>query len=543
MKLLLKTVIVAVTVILNAGCSSERFGREAEILAQDLSRKQLIGQMLMFAVPGKEINETASANMRKYLPGGIILFGYNLSDREQTARLIDNLQEHSMEASGIPLFVSIDQEGGRVWRVVDGATQFPGAMTAGVCGDRGLARKWGTITGLELRRLGINMNLAPVLDVNNNPDNPVINTRSFGSDAEVVSEMGAAYIKGMRDGRCIAVGKHFPGHGDTNRDSHLVLPIIRSTIKMLRSLELVPFKRAIDAGVDCIMTAHIAYPGILKSDESATVSKFFLTEILRKELGFNGIIMTDDMEMNAISKEMDVGRGAVRAIDAGADIVLLSSYGKHVKKIFTEIESALDEGAITEERLRSSVRKILELKIRYGLISIEEGNIRRASFTLDDKQREILKGAEGVNGDISRCGIGFHGDLKLIRGRGPVFCVTRNSVLRRVLRERKNIYLAQNLRDIDGMGGHDPEVIWYHHDQGDPSELKRVRIFAEKRKLPLVVVATGNPFPAAVGGHAENMLITFSNTSESLVQAGKCLLGEYDPKTGMNLNLGFPDPK
>ncbi len=540
MHLFYKVFMIISAVLLFLGCAPKRYDKEAEQLAGSLSRKQLVGQMLMFAVPGKGLTETARKNMREYNPGGIILFGYNLRGKKQTARFIDNLQQLSMGESGIPLFISIDQEGGRVWRITDGVTQFPGAMAAGVCGDRQLVRDWGKVTGLELRRIGVNMNLAPVLDVNNNPDNPVINTRSFGSDVDTVSDMGEAYIRGMGKGRCIAVGKHFPGHGNTNRDSHLVLPVIRSTMDELRSLELVPFKRAIKSGVDCMMTAHIAFPEVLDSGKSATVSEYFLTDILRKELGFRGVILTDDMEMNAISKEMDVGDGAVSSIRAGADIVLLSSYGRHVARIVDRIEEALNSKLLTEERLRASVQKILELKIRYGILKIEEGTVKREVFALTEEEQETVKGAETLNRKLSRCGIMYHGDLSYIRGEGPVVCVTGSPVLRGILRGRENIRIARTMRELSGLSLNAEPVLWYHLDRSDPSSLGMVREYAVGRNMPLVVIATGNPFPAIRGGAAENMLISFSNTGESLRQVGRCLAGEFAPKTSVDLNLGFP---
>lgn len=238
-----------------AACSPYRY-EEVIPVVEKMTIEQKIGQMLMPAVPGSKIG-TASRNIVKdFMPGGIILFGFNLENRQQTARFIEELQAASMQHSGIPLYISIDQEGGRVKRIRDGVTQFPGNLAFGVADDKKLMYTAARVTGLQLRLMGVNMNLAPVLDVNNNPLNPVINLRSFGSEPEIVSRMGVSYIKGLQDGRCIAVGKHFPGHGDTDRDSHHTLPVISYDMKRLKKVELAPFRKAIDAGVEGIMTAQ-----------------------------------------------------------------------------------------------------------------------------------------------------------------------------------------------------------------------------------------------------------------------------------------------
>jgi len=208
--------------------------RQAQIITHNLTLEQKTGQLLMFALPGQSINKDNSGLIRKYLPGGIIIFGYNAGENSDLPGFINELQQESLNGSGIPLFVSTDQEGGRVIRVKKGITQFPGNLAAGVSENYNGIRKMAQITGMELRIQGINMNLAPVVDVNNNPLNPVINTRSFGSDPEVAAKAGASYIEGLQSAGCIAVAKHFPGHGDTESDSHHVLPVINHDMERLK---------------------------------------------------------------------------------------------------------------------------------------------------------------------------------------------------------------------------------------------------------------------------------------------------------------------
>ncbi|TFH42525.1 MAG: glycoside hydrolase family 3 protein, partial [Chrysiogenales bacterium] len=197
-----------ITACVISGCAQKRYDGEALLISRMMDLDRKIGQMIMVAIPGSEMSRDTERILERYKPGGVILFGYNLSSFESNRRFIASMQESSMRHSGVPLFVSIDQEGGRVVRIVSGITQFPGTMAAGVAGNARLAYHWGRALGLQLRDTGVNMNLAPVLDVNNNPRNPVINTRSFGPDPRLVAKLGAAYIKGLQESRCIAVGKH-----------------------------------------------------------------------------------------------------------------------------------------------------------------------------------------------------------------------------------------------------------------------------------------------------------------------------------------------
>ena len=346
--------------------------RVAQIITDNLTLEQKTGQIIMFALPGQSVNKDNSELIRKYLPGGIILFGYNVGENSDLPGFIDELQQESMNRSSIPLFVSTDQEGGRVIRITKGITRFPGNLAAGVSERYNDIKKMARITGMELRSRGINMNLAPVLDINNNPVNPVINTRSFGSNPVVTAKAGASYISGLQSAGCIAVAKHFPGHGDTESDSHHVLPVINHDMERLKKVELVPFYKAIKEKVECIMSAHIHFPYVTENDEPATLSKFFLTDLLRVEMKFNGIVMTDDLEMNAVSGKMDLGEAAVKSFLAGSDVILVSSYGKNIPVIYNALLSAVKEGTISMDRLNKSGNRIIELKLRYKIAGYNE---------------------------------------------------------------------------------------------------------------------------------------------------------------------------
>ncbi|MBN1496806.1 MAG: glycoside hydrolase family 3 protein [Spirochaetes bacterium] len=503
--------------------------------------------MIMVAVPGTEMSPDIDRILKEYLPGGVILFGYNLSSFEGNKKLIRDMQDAACGYSGMPLFVSIDQEGGRVVRIVSGVTQFPGAMAAGVSGVDGLAYRWGRSLGVELRMTGVNMNLAPVLDVNNNPRNPVINTRSFGSDPGLVAELGAAYLLGLQASRCIAVGKHFPGHGDTDIDSHLELPVIRYDMERLSRVELVPFKKAVAAGLECMMTAHIAYPLILGSDDPATVSKRFLTGMLRDEMRFRGLVITDDMEMHAISRRQELGEAAVRSILAGADIILISSYERSIPAIVGAITAAVREKRVSMERIDASVTRIIETKIRYGIASCKDGTCGQAAYVPADADRKALADAERVNEALSRRGILYFGPRELLRpppGTVRVF-VTKSGIMRHGLAGVNNGIIVDSIgalpasRALKGKRA----VMYLHMAQPDLSSIRRAAAFCAKRGVDLVLVSSGNPFPATVSGIVTAGLLSFSDTGESVRQLARCLKGAFEPATGGSLLLGVGDER
>lgn len=325
---------------------------------EKMSLEEKAGQLFQVGFSGKEPTTEIERMILEYKVGGIILFSRNIKGPEQLIALTRSLQKPAAK----PLLISTDQEGGLVNRI-QGLTHFPSNMVLGAGGDANLARLQGQAMGRELRACGINMNLAPVLDVNNNQANPVIGVRSYGEDPELVARLGCAVIAGLQEEGVAACGKHFPGHGDTEIDSHLSLPVIEHGRERLERIEFFPFRRAIAAGLESIMTAHIFFPAIAeKEDLPATLSRNVLTRLLREEMGFTGLIITDCMEMKAIADNFGTTRGAVQAIAAGADMVLIShDYKLQVAAIRGVIEAAR-EGIINEERINSAVGRILSLK-------------------------------------------------------------------------------------------------------------------------------------------------------------------------------------
>ncbi len=371
-----------------------------------MSDEEKAGQVIHISIPGKELDEVAISEIKRIKPGGIILFGTNLGKSREIFDLTESLQEQAKKQKILPLFISTDQEGGRVIRVKKGVTEFPGAMALGQTGNEKYAYDVGFITSYQLSRLGINLLLAPSLDINNNPDNPVINTRSFGSDLDTVNKIATSYEKGARDGGALPVIKHFPGHGDTNVDSHLGLPIIDKDLEQILNFELIPFQRAIENGARAVMSAHIVYPKI-DPNFPATLSKDILTGILRERFKFDGIIMTDAMEMDAISKSYKKEKRGNLAILSGADIVLLTSWGKTTAEYYDMILDGIkkkefvvgDKDFLTEALVRQ-----ISAKIEFGLfqysnspIEVVEPDIVQALQIRENKIKEKIAEYKKIN--------------------------------------------------------------------------------------------------------------------------------------------------
>jgi len=541
-------------------CPVRKMHREASDIVKNLTLEQKLGMLLMVGVPSNTMTGEVRRLIENYKPGGIILFGYNIAAKKTTEKFIDDMQRESMRVTGFPLFISLDQESGRVIRIMDGATQFPGAMAMGITDDEELVKTSARILGMQLRVMGVNMNLAPVLDVNNNPRNPVINTRAFGSSPVVVSRMGVAYLVGLQGALCIAVGKHFPGHGDTADDSHLTLPVIPYNLARLMDIELVPFIEAIGRGIDGIMTAHIAYPEIQKDNSPATLSKYFLTDLLRTRMGFEGITMTDDMEMHAISRNYNIGDAAVKAVKAGVDIILISSYGRGVRQIRDSLRRAVEKGELSMERVDASVKRIMELKLRYKIMDVVNGQVVYRDKVFAEEEMEILAHAESVNRKLSRMAIYAHNFddtlADMLRDRKQeLYIITENSYLRTGIAA-----LCGSRAKFIGIGGISTIPVPDGEKKGDekeegkkprkplvlfqffetsPSTISQVAKICRDRELPLCLLATGNPFPVAEVKDLPPTIFTFSATKVSLEELAECVSGSFAPRREINFDLGF----
>jgi beta-N-acetylhexosaminidase len=260
--------------------------------------------------------------------------------------------------------IAIDQEGGRVSRLPEGFTIFPPCAALGFASDSMLTYEVAATTAAELKAVGINMNMAPVLDINTNAGNPIIGDRAFSTKPATVCELGLATIAGLQDNKIVACGKHFPGHGDTTQDSHLELPVVASTFERMHDLELRPFRHAIDNELATIMTAHVSYPKI-DAQFPATLSYIILTDLLRDQLHFKGVIVTDDMEMRAIIDHYGIEDASLKAFQAGADIILICKERDRQVAAMEAMYRAVKDGAISERRLDASLHRIARVKERF----------------------------------------------------------------------------------------------------------------------------------------------------------------------------------
>ncbi|SDX47318.1 beta-N-acetylhexosaminidase [Marininema mesophilum] len=336
-----------------------------------MTLEEKVGQLFIVGfhngdAPAYEMNQQAKRLISQKYVGGIILFDRNVGTPRQVGELSNQLQRTAQtSSSGIPLLISVDQEGGAVARLKQGVTLFPGNMVLGASRDEKLAYQAGKVTASELRAMGINMDFAPSLDINNQPANPIIGVRSYGSDPTLVSKMGIAQMRGFRDGNVLSVVKHFPGHGDTSTDSHIGLPTVDQPYSRLNNVELRPFKAAIKADADAIMSAHITFPAIDPTPGlPGTLSKKVLTGLLRERLGYQGVIITDDMEMGAIIKNYGTAEATVRAVKAGADLILISHDLTRQEQSINAVLNAVHKGIISEKRINDSLRRILKMKAK-----------------------------------------------------------------------------------------------------------------------------------------------------------------------------------
>ena len=402
--------------------TTETASPQVEKLLEDMPLKQKVTQMIMpdfrkWQEAGQEspqdltkVNAEVAEAIDKYDFGGVILFAENVKETKQTLALTQDMQKAAIENKAnngkIPLLLAIDQEGGIVYRLGSG-TALPGNMAIGATNDPKLATEAGQIIGRELSALGLNVDFAPVLDTNNNPQNPVIGLRSFSSDPNRVAYLGIPMMKGIQDYNVAVAAKHFPGHGDTAVDSHTGLPLVDKSLTELEKLELLPFKKAMDEGVDLLMTAHIQYPQIEKdqvvSKETgekiyvpATLSDDILTGLVRKKYGYKGVIVSDAMGMDAIAKNFGEVEAVKMAIKAGVDLVLMPTTLRSkadltkIDTIVDAVVNAVQTGDISEDRLNESVRRILTLKEKRGVLNF------------DPSARTAEKAEEAVGSSLNR---------------------------------------------------------------------------------------------------------------------------------------------
>ena len=363
----------------------------AEAILNKMTLEEKIGQLLVVGFPQDTKDEVIADYIDRYKVCGFILFRRNYANFDTQYSLVKNLKTRNSLKNPLPLFIAVDEEGGTVSRLPKGGTHFPDAKLVGKAGDLGLTAKSGEVIGQELKASGINLNFAPVLDIVDSSENKLLIKRSYGSSAEAVTSHGTAFISGLQSEGVIASPKHFPGHGATNVDSHGKLPVINIDKTTFEGRELLPFKAAIEQGLDTVMVGHLAYPKLDPSGLPATMSQYFLTDILRKELGFTGIAISDEIEMYGyMNGKASLEECVVASFNAGLDVFVVGHTKKIQDRVFSALKDACSKGGITEERLNESVMRIIKVKLKHKLSDKMEYSLEEARDIFGSKEHMAI---------------------------------------------------------------------------------------------------------------------------------------------------------
>ncbi|WJY27551.1 glycoside hydrolase family 3 protein [Sporosarcina trichiuri] len=531
-----------------------------------MSLEEKVGQMLMpdfRTMNGKHITELTpeiEALVKKYHLGGVILFRENVVTTEQTARLVADYQKAS-EKYG--LLMSIDQEGGIVTRLQSG-TDMPGNMALGAARSEELAHQVGQAIGEELHALGINMNFAPSFDINNNPDNPVIGVRSFSEDPELTAKLGVAYTNGLQGTGTSGTAKHFPGHGDTAVDSHLGLPEVPYYKERLKQVELYPFQQAMDAGVDAIMTAHVTFPKIddttviSKKDGTpitvpATLSHKVLTELMRDEMGYDGLITTDALNMNAIAEHFGPVDAVIRAVQAGTDLVLMPV---GLESVADGLLDAVQSGKISEQRIEQSMERILSLKLKRGIVKEEapapiESVIANAEKTVgsdEHKQVERDVAEKSVtlvkNDNVLPLNAAAEDKIAVVGSSyiDELFTAVKKRHANTVLIKKGEPLTDEELAQLDGVSAIIVGTTTSTVAGRSPShpQMQMVNELIGKTDVPVIAIGVRNPYDIMAYPEVDVYLAQYSFRTASFEASASAIFGEIAPQG--KLPVTIPDP-
>ncbi len=572
-----KLLIVFLTALLAAGCARPKEAEEtpAEDVQQetandpDLSRAQgllegmdnhaKLEQLLVLSIqtyngePFTSMNEEAASFFDSHAFGGFILFSSNVGSISDAAVLTDDLQRHTLTDNRIPMLIAMDQEGGNLTRISHG-TITPGNMALGASGNAALAKASASILGNELSAIGVNTDFAPDADINNEPANPVIGLRSFSDDPALTSTMVAAYIQGLDEAGIVACAKHFPGHGNTTTDSHTGLPVVNSTKEELETMELVPFHKAVEQSVDMIMSAHICFPQIEKDtyisklDSSkitlpSTLSDELIQGILRQELGYNGVVITDSLLMDAVSEHFDPIDAAVLALNAGVDMLLMPVRIEDAGG-FAQVDqylSALEEkigSDIPQERLDEAVTRVLRMKSHNGILEVTPSEDIEARKTNAVEMVGRIENHESERAIADQCitVLRNENDLLPFTGAGTiVFAAPQGSQMNAMQKGMEqllgeidlvaspvyiNYRYGQNLNDVlNAVPGASLVVIssWLDNmSQFDPSEsimipsVQQVIDSCHTSGIPCIVISSGLPYDLSCYDNADALLAVYN---------------------------------
>ncbi|MCO7128047.1 beta-N-acetylhexosaminidase [Sporolactobacillus shoreicorticis] len=516
-----------------------------------------IGQLMVFGFGGKQITPELKKMIHENKLGCIILFSRNLAEPSQIHQLTNELQSEAKKAGHqYPLMICTDQENGAVRRLGKGSTAFPGSMVLGATHNVNNAYEVAKMTSEELKNVGINWNLAPVIDVNNNPLNPVICTRSFGEDPQNVAEMGKAFMRGLQENGIISTLKHFPGHGDTGVDSHLDLPIIKHSMGRLEKVELVPFHCCIDAGADVIMSAHIYFPALEKQYAlPATLSKNILTGLLRERLHFQGVITTDCLEMKAIADHFGTARGAVMALKAGADMVMVShTYEKQIETL-NQVAKAVETRQIDGDSIIKSIERVHRLKKKYlnwqDALNPESISVGSKKSHQSEAARIYKEGITVIKNE--------HQALPVSNTDRVLFIYSERFMSAKVEDQSSHLSFVEKIvKDIhseaDVFNREDPELIDlinnYHYKmkkyqvvvvliESVSMEKSQVTLFNELKKAdcPLIVIAGKSPYGIRSFSEADALLCTYDINPTALTIVIRAIFGLEEVRGTLPVSL------
>lgn len=361
-----------------------------EIRLEGMSLEQKAGQVVVCSVDGYELDDKFISLVKERYVGGVILFSRNVQNSEQLTALSNSIKDVSYDE--FPLLIGMDEEGGNVSRLPKDVKSLPSAYIVAQSKSDEYCYKSGEIIGKQLKAFGISTGFSPILDIWSNPDNTVIAQRAYGTTAEAVNEYAIQAMQGLMSQNIIAVGKHFPGHGDTLEDSHNSLPVVTKTKEELESFEFLPFKNAIENNIPAIMVGHLLCKEI-DAENPASLSKIIVTDILKNELGFDGVVFTDDLTMNAIANDYTIENVAIMALNAGCDMLLVCHGYENAENAIDNITSAVQNGELDEERLDDAVLHILKMKNRYNITNknIDVHDIQELNSLTNDFLNKIFR--------------------------------------------------------------------------------------------------------------------------------------------------------
>ncbi|MFJ8959854.1 glycoside hydrolase family 3 N-terminal domain-containing protein [Lentzea sp. NPDC102401] len=523
-----------------------------------MSLEQKVGQLFVTYVNGQAADvphpknqtdfgvATAADMVRKYQPGGVIYFNNSSRDNIDTPKQIAQLSNGLQKASRIPLLISTDQEMGLVTRIGPPATQLPGNMALGAGRSTKDAEEAARITGQELRAMGINQNFAPDADVNSNPANPIIGVRSFSSDPKLAADMVQAQVQGYEGRRWFdlssvtSTAKHFPGHGDTSEDSHTALPVSNRSLDQWRQIDAPPFKAAIAAKIDSIMTAHIQVPQIDPSGDPATLSPKIITGLLRDELRYDGVVITDSLEMAGVRKLHSDAEIPVLAIKAGVDQLLMPpNLGLAIDSVIKAVRS----GEITEQRIDQSVLRILKMKLLRGVMLTAE---------VDENKVDQIVGsnAQSAQAIADRTITAVRNDAQAIplNATAPLVVGTSDAPTTALATRLKGTKVvtatsptpAQIQQALAAAANADKIVVLTNNASTRPAQVDLINQLVATGK-PVIAAATGNPYDVA-HSNAKTWLATYSTTTVSMEALARILLGEAKPQGKLPVDVPGPTP-